>query len=89
MKPFPISVVAWSPDGRTILVGDFDGVVRFWDVATRHPIEGTLEQTKATRIEVIWSGRDWQVVAPPDGDWGNAATRVTSLTGYTTFPAER
>jgi hypothetical protein len=27
-------------------------------------------------------------VAPPDGDWGNSATTITSLTGYTIFPGE-
>ena len=39
-----------------------------------------------TRIEVQWSGGDWRVIAPPGGDWGNSAARLTSLTGYTAFP---
>lgn len=38
-----------------------------------------------TRIEVRWSGGDWKVVAPPGGDWNNAATQVTSLDGYHLF----
>jgi hypothetical protein len=39
-----------------------------------------------TRIEVTWSGRDWLVIAPPGGDWGNSAAPLTSITGYTRFP---
>jgi len=39
-----------------------------------------------TRVEVAWSGRDWRVIAPPGGDWGNSAAPLTSITGYTRFP---
>jgi hypothetical protein len=39
-----------------------------------------------TRIEAVWSGGDWRVVAPPGGDWGNAAAPLPSLSGYTVFP---
>jgi hypothetical protein len=42
-----------------------------------------------TRIEAVWSGGDWRVVAPPGGDWGNAAARLPSLSGYTVFPGQR
>ena len=59
------------------------------DIVTEGPGTSGGTVLAATRIEVIWRGGDWRVVAPPGGDWGNAATRVTSLTGYTTFPAER
>ena len=41
-----------------------------------------------TRVEVAWSGGDWQVVAPPGGDWGNAAAELSSLSGYTVFPGQ-
>ena len=41
-----------------------------------------------TRVEVIWDGTDWQVIAPPGGDWGNAASLLTSLSGYTIFPGQ-
>jgi hypothetical protein len=41
-----------------------------------------------TRVEVIWDGRDWRVIAPPGGDWGNSADQLTSLDGYTTFPGQ-
>lgn len=38
-----------------------------------------------TRIAVVWHGGDWRVIAPPGGDWGNAAARLSSLDGYTLF----
>ena len=41
-----------------------------------------------TRVEVVWSGGDWRVVAPPGGDWGNAAAELSSLSGYTVFPGQ-
>jgi hypothetical protein len=28
------------------------------------------------------------VVAPPGGDWGNAAAGLSSLSGYTAFPGQ-
>jgi hypothetical protein len=59
------------------------------DIVTEGPGTSGGTVLAATRIEVIWRGGDWRVVAPTGGDWGNAATRVTSLSDYTTFPAER
>ena len=40
------------------------------------------------RVQVTWSGGDWRVVAPPGGDWGNAAAVLSSLSGYTVFPGQ-
>ena len=42
----------------------------------------------STRVQVVWQGGDWRVVAPPGGDWGNAATQLTSLAGYAIFPGQ-
>ena len=42
----------------------------------------------STRIEVTWSGGDWRVIAPPGGNWGNAAASLSSLSGYTVFPGQ-
>ena len=49
--------------------------------------QGTTVQA-ATRVEAVWSGGDWRVVAPPGGDWGNAAAALPSLSGYTIFPGQ-
>jgi len=58
------------------------------DIVSAGPGSGGTTVLAATRIEVIWRGGDWRVVAPPGGDWGNSAASVSSLTGYTTFPGE-
>jgi hypothetical protein len=42
----------------------------------------------STQIEAVWDGGDWKLVAPPGGDWGNAATGLSSLSGYTVFPGQ-
>ena len=42
----------------------------------------------STQIQVVWDGGDWKVLAPPGGDWGNAATELSSLAGYTVFPGQ-
>jgi hypothetical protein len=69
-----------------------------WDAYT--PADATVDLVSAgtgsggvtirasTRIEVVWQGGDWRVVAPPGGDWGNAAARLSSLAGYTIFPGQ-
>jgi hypothetical protein len=41
-----------------------------------------------TRIEVVWDAGDWRAIAPPGGDWGNSAARLSSLAGYTIFPGQ-
>jgi hypothetical protein len=58
------------------------------DIVSTGPGSGGTNVLAATRIEVTWRRGDWRVVAPPGGDWGNSATSVSSLTGYTTFPSE-
>jgi hypothetical protein len=58
------------------------------DIVTAGPGSGGTTVLAATRIEATWRRGDWRVVAPPGGDWGNSATSVSSLTGYTTFPGE-
>jgi hypothetical protein len=64
------------------------------NVATVHfagagPGEGGVQVMIDFRAEARWSGTDWQVVAPPGGDWNNAATQVdaATLATYTQFPA--
>lgn len=58
------------------------------DVVSAAPgIQGATTRA-SVRIEVVWSGGDWRVVAPPGGDWGNAASVLPSLSGYTVFPGQ-
>jgi hypothetical protein len=66
----------WSPAGATV------------DLVSVGPGSQGVTIRASTRVEVVWSGGDWRVVAPPGGDWGNAATWLTSLAGYTVFPGQ-
>lgn len=66
--------VAYTPAGATV------------DIVSAGPGTDGVTVRAVTRIEVAWSGRDWRVIAPPGGDWGNSAAPLTSITGYTRFP---
>jgi hypothetical protein len=69
--------VAWTPS------------VAIVDIATSGPSTGGTTVLASTRIQVLWLRGDWRVVAPPRGNWANAATAISSLTSYTIFPGER
>jgi hypothetical protein len=58
------------------------------DLVSAGPGSQGVTVMAVTRIEAVWSGGDWRVVAPPGGDWGNAAARLSSLSGYTVFPGQ-
>ena len=58
------------------------------DIVTEGPGTGGVTVMVATRVQVVWVRGDWRVVAPPGGNWANAATALSSLTGYTSFPSE-
>lgn len=58
------------------------------DLVSAAPGSQGVTVQATTRVEVIWSGGDWRVIAPPGGDWGNAAAELSSLSGYTIFPGQ-
>jgi len=65
---------AWSPAAATV------------DVVTAGPAASGASVLAATRVQVVWQRGDWRVVAPPGGNWANAATAISSPVGYTIFP---
>jgi hypothetical protein len=88
------NVPAGQPTGRGYAV---EAAYRFtaWstadatvDVVTEGPGSSGATVLAVTRMDVLWQHGDWRVVAPPGGDWANAASSISSLTGYTTFPGE-
>ena len=68
--------VAWSPAAATV------------DLVSAAPGSQGVTVRATVRVQVTWSGGDWRVVAPPGGDWGNAAAELSSLSGYTLFPGQ-
>lgn len=68
--------VAYTPADATV------------DIVSAGPDEQGSTVRAVTRIQLLWAGGDWRVVAPPGGDWGNSAAPVTSLSGYTNFPGQ-
>jgi hypothetical protein len=68
--------VAWSPAAAAV------------DLVSAAPGSQGVTVRATVRVQVIWSGGDWRVVAPPGGDWGNAAAGLSSLSGYTLFPGQ-
>jgi WD40 repeat protein len=53
--------LAISPDGRRVAAGDFDGVVRFWDTATRQQYRDPVD-TGGLINDIAWS-RDGTLLA--------------------------
>jgi hypothetical protein len=58
------------------------------DLAVAGPGPTGATVRASVQMEVVWDGGDWKVVAPPGGDWGNSAARLSSLAGYTAFPGQ-
>ena len=65
---------AWSPATATV------------EVLTVGSTASGTTVLAATRVQVVWRRGDWRVVAPPGGNWANAATAISSPLGYTIFP---
>jgi hypothetical protein len=69
-------IAAYTSDAATV------------DLVTAGPGSDGTTVLAATRIGLIWAHGDWRVLAPPGGTWANAATTISSLSGYTIFPGE-
>jgi len=68
--------IAYTPSDATV------------DLVSAGPGSQGVTVRASTRVEVVWQRGDWKVIAPPGGDWGNAAAQLTSLAGYTVFPGQ-
>jgi hypothetical protein len=59
------------------------------DLVTAGPGSDGIGVDVVTRLRVTWRHGDWRLVAPPGGDWARVSAQVSSLAGYTIFPAAR
>jgi hypothetical protein len=66
--------LSWSTTAATV------------SVVTSGPTASGAAVLASTRIQVVWQAGDWRVVAPPGGNWANAANAISSPLGYTIFP---
>lgn len=64
----------WSPGAATV------------DILTIGPTASGATVLAATTVQVVWQRGDWRVLAPPGGNWANAATAISSPAGFTIFP---
>lgn len=55
------------------------------DLVSSGPAPGGGTVMAATRLQVVWLGGDWRLIAPPGGDFAGSAVQVTTLSGYTVF----
>jgi hypothetical protein len=59
------------------------------DLVTAGPCSDGIGVDVVTRLRVVWRHGDWRLIAPPGGDWAKVSAQVSSLAGYTIFPAAR
>jgi WD40 repeat protein len=53
-----VRVVAFGPDGRTVLTGSFDGTARVWDATTGKPLgEPMVHQGLVRRVGYASGGK--------------------------------
>ena len=81
----PVSVAAFSPDGKTAITGGWDGLARLWDVKTGLPIAPPLRHGGFLRALAI--SPDGQTVLT--GSYDRTAQLWDKITGKPIGPAFR
>jgi WD40 repeat protein len=71
--------VAFSPDGRRILTGHFDGTIQAWSTETWKPIGRLIERHDGKRV--LWMGfsRDGRMLATAGQDGAVGLTDAATL----------
>jgi WD40 repeat protein/serine/threonine protein kinase len=82
LQPHPITALAFSPDGRTLLTGSWDQTARLWDVATGQPVGPPLAHQG--RVRLVAFRPDGQAVLTGSED--GTARLWTTATGQPLGP---
>lgn len=61
----PVLAAAWSPDGKSIASGGFDGMIKLWDVATGKTLRTYSGFQNAFAGKIAWSP-DGKLIASSD-----------------------
>ncbi|KAH8662952.1 WD40-repeat-containing domain protein [Tricladium varicosporioides] len=79
-----VSSVAFSPDGKQVVSGSYDGTVRLWDVVTGKQVLPALEGHTSLVTSVAFSPDGKQVVS---GSYDNTVRLWDAATGKQVLPA--
>ncbi|MEU6720172.1 WD40 repeat domain-containing protein [Nonomuraea sp. NPDC046802] len=90
-----VSALAYNPDGKTLVTGNFRGVVQQWDATTHRPYGAPMGRARdkpdlATKINAVAFSRDGKTLATASEDktarlWDTATSRRLGapFTGHT------
>ncbi len=79
---FKVNDIAWSPDGKRVVIANADGVFQVWDAITGQLVLTHYDSERATKIFVLgWSADGKRIIST--SMYGNTALVWDAATGKT------